>query len=681
MLSALKQAVRIGNPKHLWKRYAAAVVLIAALLSTTHIAASLALEANARNAELINMSGRQRMLSQRILFHSLQATDHDEAGVKERLIRSIDLLTASQRTLSADPRLSQDLVDLYLGDQDLNARVYEFSEIARQIAITPSESETALTQLLALDSEALLRDLNKAVSLFEAQAEEDASRLELIQNASFYAALVILLLEGLLIFVPAQRVVTRSITNLETQSKIVTRAKVEAVRRNQELELLKDRVEHEAMHDSLTELPNRRALEAHMAKLKSLAQDTEGTLSVLHVDLDRFKQINDTLGHAAGDHVLKHVAATLRACVRPDDMIARVGGDEFVILPALNISEGELTKLAERIIEAMRQPIPYKDNVCHFGASIGIGIGISTAKSSAIDPADLLVKADIALYHAKERGRGRFEFFTPELATKVETAKRTSDELLEAFERDQLLIHYQPIFSSREGSVSSIEALVRWDHPIHGILSAGAFIDHVYQLGLAAELDILVLEKIEQDLTAAEAQGLKLPPIAINVSANSLRQGHLLKRIRRSPLVDHGLSLEISETVDFDNEIDNINAQLQDIRCLGVKIEIDDFGTGHASVFSFQKLEPDRIKIARELIIDIKDSQKTRRLISGTCKLAKSFGSMVVAEGAEDLESAQILQALGCDYIQGFGLSRPKGLDQLLMELFLTDRSEKAANA
>jgi len=367
MLSALKQAVRIGNPKHLWKRYAAAVVLIAALLSTTHIAASLALEANARNAELINMSGRQRMLSQRILFHSLQATDHDEAGVKERLTRSIDLLTASQRTLSADPRLSQDLVDLYLGDQDLNARVYEFSEIARQIAITPSESETALTQLLALDSEALLHDLNKAVSLFEAQAEDDASRLELIQNASFYAALVILLLEGLLIFVPAQRVVTRSISNLETQSKIVTRAKVEAVRRNQELELLKDRVEHEAMHDSLTELPNRRALEAHMAKLKSLAQDSEGTLSVLHVDLDRFKQINDTLGHAAGDHVLKHVAATLHACVRPDDMIARVGGDEFVILPALNVSEGELTKLAERIIEAMRQPIPYKDNVCQLG--------------------------------------------------------------------------------------------------------------------------------------------------------------------------------------------------------------------------------------------------------------------------------------------------------------------------
>ncbi|NQY39376.1 MAG: type IV pili methyl-accepting chemotaxis transducer N-terminal domain-containing protein [Henriciella sp.] len=245
--------------------------MIAALLSTTHIAASLALEANARNAELINMSGRQRMLSQRILFLSLQATDHNEDGVRDRLEQSIDLLTESQRALSTDPHLSQNLVDLYLGERDLNVRVYEFSEIAGQIALNPSLSEAALMQLLALDSEALLGDLNKAVSLFEAQAADDASRLELIQNASFYAALVILLLEGLLIFVPAQRVVRRSISNLETQSKIVTCAKVEAVKRNQELELLKDRVEHEAMHDSLTEFPNRRALESHMAKLKSLA--------------------------------------------------------------------------------------------------------------------------------------------------------------------------------------------------------------------------------------------------------------------------------------------------------------------------------------------------------------------------------------------------------------------------
>lgn len=669
MLTTLKKTVSVGNPKHLWKRYIVAVILIAALLGTTHIAGSMALQASANNAELINLSGRQRMLSQRILYLSLQSTGNEAAAIRPRLEDSVTLLLKTQDRLSGEQSLSQELMDLYKGGGELDARVKAFGDLALQVSNSTESTEASLEQLLAFDNEALLNDLNHAVSLFEAIAEHDSDRLEFVQNTSFYAALVILLIEALLIFLPAQTVVTRSISNLETQSEIVTRAKVEAVKRNRELETLKDQVEHEAMHDALTSLPNRRALEKHMSELKSAAQNNAGIISVLHVDLDRFKQINDTLGHAAGDHVLKHVAQTLLKCTEEGDMVARVGGDEFVILPALNASSETLKALAERIIGAMKQPIPYKDNICHFGASIGIGIGISSADTTTVDLSDLLVKADIALYRAKELGRGRYEFFTPELATKVEAAKRVTDELLEAFEQNQFCIHYQPIFCARNIRISSMEALVRWDHPERGILSAGSFIEGVYQLGLAAELDIIVLEQIERDLQSARTDGRFLPPIAINVSANSLKRGYLLKRISSSPLIDHGLTLEISESVDFENEIDDINAQLDQIRSLGVQVEIDDFGTGHASVFSFQQIEPDGIKIARELLIDVKHSQKTRRLVSGTCKLAKSFGASVVAEGAEDMETASILQALGCDYIQGFGLSRPKSLRQLLVEL------------
>lgn len=680
MTKFFDKLIATGNPRNLWKRYIFAIALIIALLTTTHVAASMALHANAKNADLVNKSGRQRMLSQRIMYLSLQAVDHDAAGTRERLLASVDLFEDSQADLARRPSLSAELLGLYEGPAGLNARVAAYADPAREIALREGDPQANLQKLLDFDSETLLRDLDRAVSGFEAVANADAERLETVQNISFYAAVLILLIEGVIIFLPAQRLVSRSISDLERQSKVITQAKVEMMKRNQELEVMKEKVEHEAMHDSLTGLPNRRSLQLSMQKYKARAATAGGTISVMHIDLDRFKEINDTLGHAAGDHVLTHVAKTLCQCVSEDEIVARVGGDEFVILPKLNASTEYLSDLAEAIITAMRRPVPFNDSVCQFGASIGIGIGISSEDTSASDPSELLVKADIALYRAKELGRGRYEFFSDALAEEVESTKKTSDELLTAFEDKQFIVHYQPIFDARSQRICSLEALVRWQHPDKGILPAGAFIDHVYRLGLAAELDVIVLEQVERDVATAKTQGVSLAPVAINVSANSLQGGQLFDRIRRSPLIEHGLSLEISESVDFEREIEAILDKLNEMRDLGVTIEIDDFGTGHASIFSFQQIEPHRIKIARELLIDVESSKKTRQLILGTCRMAKAFGAEVVAEGAENAEMARTLQMLGCDYIQGFGLSRPKGLEQLIYEISMpAERAPKSA--
>ena len=678
MISFLDKALAAGHPRHLWKRYAVAVALIAMLVGTSHFAAMRALEAHANNAELINTAGRQRMLSQRIMYLGLRASHHTKNQTVARLETSVSQLVAAQSDLAGHERLSRDLTDLYEGPGQLNARVTRFAVIAQEIADQPGEAHDHLDALLAFDSEGLLRDLDRAAFLFEVMARRDAKYLEQIEQVSFFAALLILMIEAIIIFVPAQRLVTRTIAELQAQSDIATQAKVDAIRRNRELETLKDKVEHDALHDALTGLPNRRALEAVMGQRKQGARQSYRVHSVLHVDLDRFKQINDTLGHAAGDFVLKRVAKTLRACTRPQDFVARIGGDEFVVLPAPNASLEDLSVLAQRIIDTVRQPVLYHGKTCHIGASIGISVGLPRGGRSRAGPPDLLVEADIALYRAKELGRGRFAVFTPQLAEDFEAAKRTSDELLNALNAREFCVHYQPIFHAQSEDMASLEALVRWQHPTKGLQSAHAFIEQAQQLGLGAELDLMVLKMIERDVAAARDMGVDLPPVAINVSASSLKQGTVLEEIKSSTLIEHGLSLEISESVDFDSDIERIIAQLQAVRDRGVSIEIDDFGTGHASIFSFQRIEPDRIKIARELLRDVTRSDRTRQLIRSTCKLAKSFDTLVVAEGAEDIEMARTLTALGCDFIQGYGLSRPKPLDQLIFELTLSAAEPQA---
>lgn len=332
----------------------------------------------------------------------------------------------------------------------------------------------------------------------------------------------------------------------------------------------------------------------------------------------------------------------------------------------------DLKALAENIIRKMAKPVHYEKSICQVGASIGICIGISQTERTASDPRDLLVRADVALYRAKELGRGRYEFFSDDLSEQVEAAKLTSNELLLAFERSEFTVHYQPVFHAKSGMISSLEALVRWDHPSYGIKTAGAFIGDVNALGLSTALDNLVLEIVEEHVRRAKSEGIDLPRIAINVTAKSLLASDFIERVVRSPLAPGRLAIEISESVDFEGSMDDIQMKLSRLREVGLDIEVDDFGTGHASIFSFQQIKPARVKIAREIIQNVEESQETRQMLKAICQLAKSFGAQTIAEGIETNSMANIVQLMGCDYMQGFGLSRPKRLSQLLFELSLT---------
>ena len=485
-------------------------------------------------------------------------------------------------------------------------------------------------------------------------AGQNIERLKSIQTWSLYAAIVILFLEAVLIFLPAQLSVTRFIKKLEKNSEALVEANEEVRDQNRSLQDLQQKLESDRRRDHLTGLSNRFGINLSLEAFTSDDETPDHDLSVFHIDLNGFRLINDTYGQKSGDMVLKQVASVLTEGAPDASLVARIGSDEFLVA---------LRQLIE-------QPSDIGTAKCHIGASIGI------ASTSLVEclPQKLLRFADIALTRAKRLGAGRSVLFKMDLLEELQTQKDTAQEIDTAFAESQFAVHYQPIFCARTRTINSLEALVRWEHPEHGIQSAGLFMDHIYRLGLSSKLDQFVLSRVLEDVENAKANGIPMPKVAINVSAASLMDTDYLERVSAFTMPESGLALEISESVDFERHMEHITKRVADFTLKGLDIEIDDFGTGHASLYSFKKLRPSRIKIARELVMDVEAAEDTRQMVQTICTLAKSFGASIVAEGVEDVNMAAALTTLGCDYLIGFGLSRPCGYEQTLAQL----QSERA---
>ncbi|WP_369412439.1 bifunctional diguanylate cyclase/phosphodiesterase [Pelagibacterium xiamenense] len=438
-------------------------------------------------------------------------------------------------------------------------------------------------------------------------------------------------------------------------SEALMRAKTQAEAKNLELETAKARIEHNALHDPLTGLPNRRYLDEALESHAHHAENQHTEVSILHIDLDRFKQINDTLGHAAGDAMLVHAAEILKSAVRPDDFVARIGGDEFVIMCVGRKSSSDLRQLSERIIGAMRQPVTYQGHECRFGVSIGIASG----NCEAISPKQLLINADIALYRAKRRGRSRYEFFSEELQAEIVNTKRTADEILNGLETNAFIAHYQPQFDARTLDIVGFEALARWQHPTEGLLGPDHFLDIAEELNVVAVLDKLILEQAMAQRAEWARMGIAVPRISVNVSARRLADETLVDTLKALNIAPGTVSFELVESIYLDESDTLVSWTIDQIRELGIDIEIDDFGTGYASIVSLLQLQPNRLKIDRQLIMPITASQAQRGLVSSIIDIGASLGVEVVAEGVETLEHAHILKEMGCNILQGYVFARP----------------------
>ena len=420
-----------------------------------------------------------------------------------------------------------------------------------------------------------------------------------------------------------------------------------------------------AHYDALTNLVNRRGFNQLFAEKLSEKTKEGGMLAVVFLDIDHFKRINDSLGHDAGDELLKVLASHIKSSVRShEDVVARFGGDEFCILIGLHDRE-EARQMAQRIMMKMKEPIELAGRRMVMTTSIGISLFPEDGSTCE----ELLKNADLALYQSKGNGRNGLNFFSANLKTRATLELQLEEELRHALrENTGLMLYYQPIFDLKTGLVSKLEALVRWQHPVHGLLSPERFITIAEANGLIAELDNWVLRKACEDLSELSRQGCEALRIAVNCSPLNLAREELADEIeqalRVAGVAPQRLELEVTENALMGN-IANTLVLLRQIRALGVSLSIDDFGTGYSSLAYLKRLPLNTLKIDRSFIQEIPESTQDMEIVQAIIIMAHTLHLQVVTEGVETLEQYEFLERYGCDFVQGYLLSRPVPLAEL----------------
>ncbi len=424
-------------------------------------------------------------------------------------------------------------------------------------------------------------------------------------------------------------------------------------RKTRALEQARSQLQYESRHDALTGLANRRSLDEVFAA--AIDSDPAPAMAAMHFDIDRFKQINDSLGHDAGDMALRHAATILRDHMPKDALVARAGGDEFVALFVDAPTDAALRAIADRITKALAAPFAYN------GAQIRTCMSIGIARTGPQDEArgSLFILADMVLYHAKKDGRAACRFYHPAMMEEANHRKRLEDALSLAFAQDQIICHYQPQFDARTLKLTGLEALVRWQCPIFGLIMPDQFLNIASDMGLMARLDDAVLRQVLRDTKAWTAAGLVVPHVSVNISAERLTDPKLGPSLRALDITPGTIVFELLESVFLDGADSRIDENLAIIADLGIDIEIDDFGSGHASIISLLRIAPRRLKIDRALVQPIVTSQQRRALLETIIRIGRMLHIDVVAEGVETQAHVEILQDLNCDYLQGYALARP----------------------
>ncbi|MEM9698782.1 MAG: EAL domain-containing protein [Pseudomonadota bacterium] len=437
-----------------------------------------------------------------------------------------------------------------------------------------------------------------------------------------------------------------------------------------QLELANQEVLHKALHDELTGLGNRRHLSERFQEMRDKRRAEGGEIAALHIDLDRFKQINDTMGHLAGDTVLTVAAERICEAAKPQDVIARIGGDEFIVL--LHVSENcpRPETLAHELLEALSRPTIFAGKECRFGASIGLAI------TPLSDEDQLLTNSDVALYKAKNRGRNQVGIFDLQDLKDVHDSKALADDLLRAAEEREFIPYYQPQVDAATGEVVGLEALARWQHPEKGILTPDYFLSAATDLNLAAEIDRMIFEKAICECQEAFGDAPSPPSLSFNVSAKRVN-GDEFEAIRTYVKSYSGqICFELLETIFLEEEDQEFLFQLDRMRDIGISIEVDDFGSGRASIVALQRIAPDRVKIDRRLVTNVASSDSGLRLSRAIIEIGLALDMGITAEGVETKEQAESLAALGCDRLQGYYFSKPMCFEDLI-RFYEDDRAER----
>ena len=443
-----------------------------------------------------------------------------------------------------------------------------------------------------------------------------------------------------------------------------------------------EKIRHMAMHDALTNLANRRYLDEYKLDLFNTWRDPGNEtewLEVLHIDLDGFKRINDSFGHAAGDRILQIASNRLQKHVLDTGLIFRVGGDEFVVIRRHSLFAKDKADIAYAfsagLTETLRRPYFIEEQQHSISASVGLVI----FDGDELDMDTLLSEADIAMYLAKSAGKSRFVDFTKDQRLIHARKKQLADDLDIALESGQIQPYYQPKVNSNDHSLCGAEALIRWNHPELGVLGPDQFLNIVQERGLLVETDRLVFKLVCADIKRCLQSGHRMPTVSVNLSSSRLSDSNLLQDIYDAELDASAISFELLETVYFDEVSDEVLECLKNIRELGVQIELDDFGSGHASMISLLNIFPDRLKIDRHFVHEMLANAQSEKIIGKIVEIGKSLDIPSTAEGVETEQEAKRLSELGCDVLQGYLFGKPCDYETFFKEYIYENNMDSAS--
>lgn len=469
--------------------------------------------------------------------------------------------------------------------------------------------------------------------------------------------------------------VRRAQTFLRVQAGALQQANQELDRRVQErtrdLEIeiterrhAEQRLDYLAHHDPLTDLPNRLLFKERLSRSLQQLAAHGGELAVLFIDLDHFKDVNDTLGHSVGDTLLAAVTRRLESCIRPGDTLARLGGDEFICILEHIAGPATALEVADQLLELFRQPFSVGDNQLYLSASIGI----SQAPLDGMDVDVLVRKADAAMYQAKAHGRNRSHFYTSEMTASAQERIQLESLLRDAILTQELSVHFQPKIDVQTGQLLGAEALLRWHSAELGEVPPARFIPLAEETGFIIELGFWVLCESCRQVAAWDAAGLHVPVVSINLSVKQLERGNfpeLLRNVmRETGIAPHRLELEITESVVMD--VEDAFAMLDDLRALGVQLALDDFGTAYSSLSYLRRLPVQTLKIDCAFIAGIGKNRSDEAIVQAMVAISHSLDLSAVAEGVETIEQFEFLRRLGCEQVQGFLFGAPVAGDAFL---------------
>ena len=429
-----------------------------------------------------------------------------------------------------------------------------------------------------------------------------------------------------------------------------------------------ERIRHQAYHDALTGLPNRASFTEHLEEAMKRAKRANWPLALLFLDLDLFKRVNDSLGHDAGDRLLRVAAERIRRAVREADMMFRMGGDEFTVLLEDVRGPEEAAMVASRVIEGIAEPLQLQ----HHEIAVTASIGIALYPRDDVVGERLVKSADTAMYRAKELGRNRYAFFAPEMNERVESQIQIEAALRRALKNEEFILHFQPRVSAATGRATGAEALLRWKHPEWGLVEPARFVPLLEETGLVVPVGAWVLNEACRQAKAWQAAGLPPMRVSVNLSSRQFRSEALFdavsEALRAANLAPHLLELEITESLLVEN-VDHAMGVMGKLKAIGTAISIDDFGTGYSSLGYLKRFPIDSLKIDKSFVRDIATSPKDAAIVKAISALARSLGIGLIAEGVEEPWQVEFLRARHCTEMQGFLFSRPLPVDSLLEAL------------